>query len=268
LICNLSGIASRPDYGRTKPIRVLAEAPDGTEIEVYLKGPHFGERPFPCLLEREWFAGRLAQQLELPCAPALQIHMTPEVVASISDTLLQKKLQAGPDVLFGSLNGGSGWIEWSDAMSITRDNLQLAAEIYLFDTIIQNWDRCAPNPNLLVKGNKFLMIDHGEAFVTATGSDAERDHQSLPWRVGGVENHVGEYEMHPLWPKLYPKNRVDFSAAANRWKALPDDAFALIAADMPECWSKVTASRIVAYMTEAMENVNEIVANIEHNFDR
>ena len=153
-------------------------------------------------------------------------------------------------------------------MSLSRDSVQIAAEIYLFDTIIQNWDRCAPNPNLLVKGEKLLMIDHGEAFVEATGLDAERDHHALPWKVGGVENHVGEYEMHPLWPKLRPKNRIDFIAAADRWKALPDDVFTLIAADVPDCWNKVTALRIAAYMAEAVENVNAIVNNIEYNFDR
>ena len=74
--------------------------------------------------------------------------------------------------------------------------------------------------------------------------------------------------MHPLWPKLRPKNRVDFNAAADRWKALPDDVFTLIAGDVPDCWSKVTVSRIAAYMAEAVENVNAIVANIEYNFDR
>lgn len=268
MICNLSGIASRAEYGRTKPLRVLAEAPDGTEFEAYLKAPHLGERPFPCVLEREWIAGRLAEQLELPCALPLLIHLTPEVVASITDTVLRTKLQSGPEILFGSLSGGPGWIEWSDSMSVARDRVQLAAEIYLFDTMIQNWDRCAPNPNLLIKGDEFLMIDHGEAFVWATGSDAERDFHALPWTAGGVENHVGEYEMHPLWPKLRPKNRVDFGAAADRWRALPDDALTLIAADIPDCWSEVTASRIVAYVAEALENVNAIVANIEHNFDR
>ena len=153
-------------------------------------------------------------------------------------------------------------------MTISWNHTQIAAEIYVFDTIIQNWDRCAANPNLLVKGDRFLMIDHGEAFVEATGSDAERELTPLPWRLGGIVNHEGEYEMHLLWPKLRPKTRVDFTAAADRWKALPDDAFALIAADVPDCWSKATASRIVAYLTEAMENVNEIVANIEHNFNR
>jgi hypothetical protein len=268
LICKLTAIASRPDYGRTKPVRVLAEAPDGTEFEAYLKAPQLGEKTFPCLLEREWFAARLAQQLALPCAPPFQIHLDPDVVATVQDAFLRNKLQAGPEVLFGSLNGGPGWMEWSDSMSLSRDSVQIAAEIYLFDTIIQNWDRCAPNPNLLVKGEKLLMIDHGEAFVEATGLDAERDHHALPWKVGGVENHVGEYEMHPLWPKLRPKSRIDFIAAADRWKALPDDVFTLIAADVPDCWNKVTALRIAAYMAEAVENVNAIVNNIEYNFDR
>lgn len=249
-------------------MRVLAEAPDGTEFEAYLKAPDLGEKPFPFLLEREWFAGRLALQLGLPCAPPVQILLTPEVVASVPDVFLRTKLRAGPEILFGSLNGGPGWIEWSDAMPVARDRVQLAAEIYLFDTIIQNWDRCTHNPNLLVKGDKFLMIDHGEAFIQATGSDVERDHHALPWRVGGVENHVGEYEMHPLWPKLRPKSQVDFGTAADCWKALPDDVFTLIAADVPDCWSKAAASRIAAYMGEAVENVSAIVANIEHNFER
>ena len=268
MICKLIAIASRPYYGRTKPVRVMVETPDGSEFEVYLKAPHLGEKPFPCLLEREWSAGRLAQQLHLPCATPLMIHLEPDVVATVQDMTLRTRLQAGPEILFGSLSGGPGWIEWSDAMSVSRNHIQLAAEIYLFDTIIQNWDRCAPNPNLLVKGEKFLMIDHGEAFVGVTGSEAERDHHSLPWKVGGVENHVGEYEMHPLWPKLRPKDQIDFTIAADRWKALPDDVFTLIAADVPDCWNKVRSSRIAAYLAEAVKNVDAIVANIEYNFER
>lgn len=268
MICNLTGIASQPDNGRTRPVRAYCEAPDGTEFEAYLKGPRLGEKHFPCLLEREWFSGRLAQQLGLPCALPLQIRLDPDVVATAQHPMLRSGLQAGPDILFGSLGAGPGWNIWTDAMAVSRDHAQIAAEIYVFDTIIQNWDRCAANPNLLVKGDRFLMIDHGEAFVEATGSDAEREVTPLPWKLGGVVNHEGEYEMHPLWFKLRPKNRVDFAAIADRWKALPDDTFALIAADVPYCWSKVTASRIAAYMTEAMENVNDIVANIEHNFDR
>ncbi|MDH2327827.1 ATP-dependent protease ATP-binding subunit [Cereibacter sp. SYSU M97828] len=268
MICNLTGITSQPDNGRTRPVRVICEAPDGTEFEAYLKGPQLGEKHFPCLLEREWFGGKLARQLGLPCAMPMQIWLDPDVVAAAQDPILRSRLEAGPDILFGSLNGGPGWSLWSDAMAVSRDHAQLAAEIYVFDTIIQNWDRSSANPNLLVKGDRFLMIDHGEAFVEATADEAERDYTPVPWTLGGVVNYEGEYEMHPLWSKLRPKNRVDFVAVADRWKALPDDIFALIAADVPECWSKVTASRIVAYMTEAMENMNEIVANIEHNFDR
>ena len=268
MICTLTGIASQPEYGRTRPVRVFGEAPDGTEFEAYLKGPCLGEKPFPYLLEREWFAGRLAQQLGLPCALPLKIRLDPDVIESVNDPFLRTRLKAGPDILFGSLNAGSGWSVWTDGTSIPRDHAQRAAEIYMFDTIIQNWDRSASNPNLLVKSDDLMMIDHGEAFVEATGSDAERDHTPRPWTVGGVTNHEGQFEMHALWPKLRPKNRVDFTTAAGRWQALPEDTFDLIASDVPEAWSKPAAARISAYMVEAVENINDIVANIEHNFDR
>ncbi|MFG6081575.1 HipA family kinase [Paracoccus litorisediminis] len=269
MICNLTGIASQPGNGRTRPVRVFCEAPDGTEFEAYLKAPHLGEKPFPCLLEREWFAGKLAHQLGLPCALPLQIRLDPDVAASEQDPVLRAKLLAAPEILFGSLNGGPGWSLWTEATVVPSDRAQIAAAIYMFDTIIQNWDRSNGNPNLLVKGDKFLMIDHGEAFVYATAEGSERDMPPKPWLLGGVINaHLGEWDTHPLWAKLRPKNHVDFGAAANRWKALPADAFSLIAADVPDCWSKVTASRIAAYMNEAMENLNEIVANIEYNFNR
>lgn len=269
MICNLTGIASQPDHGRTRPVRVFGEAPDGTEFEAYLKAPHLGEKAIPCLLEREWFAGRLAQQLDLPCALPLQIRLEPEVIGSVQDPNLRAKLLTSPEIAFGSLNGGPGWSLWTESTTVSRNHVQIAAEIYVFDTIIQNWDRSNGNPNLLVKGDRFLMIDHGEAFVYATGEGSERDMPPKPWLLGGVINHLpGEFDTHPLWTKLHPKSRVDFGAAADKWKALPDDAFSLIAADVPDCWSKVTASRIADYMTEAMENVNEVIANIEYNFDR
>lgn len=211
-------------------------------------------------------AGQLALQLDLPCAKPLQVRLNPQIIASEPDPIFRGKLLTGPEILVASLSAGTGWSVWSDAMSIPRDKLQRASEIYLFDTIIQNWDRCAPNPNLLAQGDEVLMIDHGEAFVSATGTDAERAFHQEPWRLGAIMNSEGEYEVHPLWPKLRPKTHVDFKLAAERWRALPEDAFALIAASVPDSWSRTTASRIVAYLTKAVENMDAIVANVEQNF--
>lgn len=233
-----------------------------------MKGPTLGEKPFPGLLEREWCAARLAIQLGLPCAMPLKIRVEPAVAASATDAALRARLTAGPEVLFGSLSAGPGWMLWSDAMSVPRANVQRAAEIYLFDTITQNWDRAIHNPNLLAKGDKLLMIDHGEAFVEATGTDGERELTPIPWKIGGVTNHEGAFEMHPLWPKLRPKTAVSFKDAADRWKALPEDCFDLIAADVPECWDRPAAQRIADYLVQAVTHVNEIVANIEHNLAR
>lgn len=249
-------------------MRITGEAPDGTTFEAYMKGPTFSEQGFPHLLEREWVAGQIARQLELPCALPLQVRLNPTAFAEHPDRALLTQLREGPDVLFASLSGGSGMVIWSEAWPLPRKNLQLAAEIYLFDTVVQNWDRCIPNPNLLVRGDRLLMIDHGETFVSATGTDAERDYQSEPWKLDAIMNHHGDFETHPLWPKLRPKSQVDFAAAAAKWRALPDDAFELAVRSMPDCWNSAVGMQIAAYLTEAVENMDAIVANIEQNFER
>jgi len=233
-----------------------------------MKGPAFGERAFRSLLEREWVAARLALQLGLPCAHPVLIQLDPTIVAHVDDPRLQRGLVSGPDILFGSLFVGPGWHEWTDAITLPRDAVQQAAEIYLFDTIIQNWDRSVVQPNLLAKGSRLMMIDHGEAFTEATGSELERDFLAPPWRLGALQNAAGADELaqHALWLKLRPKTQVCFKTAARKWKQLPDDAFTLIAAGVPSCWDGAAARRIAAYLQAAVENIDTVVSNIEHSF--
>lgn len=235
-----------------------------------MKGPAFGDRPFDFLLEREWMAARLALQLGLPCAHPVQIQVDPLLAEQVDDPALRRGLADSPDVLFGSLLVGLGWHEWTDAISLPRDTVQLAAEIYLFDTIIQNWDRSVAQPNLLAKGTRLMMIDHGEAFTEATGSELERDFLRPPWHLGALRNAAGadDLEQHALWLKLRPKTHVCFESAARKWKELPDDAFALIAASVPHCWDRRAAQRIAAYLEDAVENLDAVVSHIEYSFAR
>lgn len=235
-----------------------------------MKGPCFRDPPFNYLLEREWMAAKLAQQIGLPCAPPVKIRLNPVIVDHVQDPALQRGLRAGPDVLFGSINAGPGFHEWTDAITISRDKLQQATEIYLFDTIIQNWDRSVEQPNLLAMGEDLVMIDHGEAFIEATGTDADRAYNRPPWMLDSIRNAAGadDYERHPLWTKLRPKTQVNFPLAAQKWRALPEDSFDLIAAGVPDCWDRSAAQQIALFLKEAVARLDDILINIEHQLAR
>ncbi|WP_299508281.1 HipA family kinase [Cypionkella sp.] len=247
---------------------VIVRGNGGELFEVYLKSPHFHVKKSSFVVEREWMAAKLALALDLPCAPPVKVHLSQEFIASMADRQLQRQLLSGPEIIFGSLSAGSGWNIWTEAAHMPRNKLALATSIYLFDTVIQNWDRCMPNPNLLQKGDDLLLIDHEEAFVEATGSDAEKDYQKAPWVRGAISNHTGYDLEHPLWRKLHPATQVDFQQAAATWKRLPSDAFTLYARDAPACWSSHATFAIADYLSNATQRIDEITALIEYNFSR
>ncbi|ETX10248.1 hypothetical protein OCH239_22305 [Roseivivax halodurans JCM 10272] len=140
---------------------------------------------------------------------------------------------------------------------------QLHGSAYLFDTIIQNWDRRIANPNILKMGDNFTLIDHEEAFVSATGTEVDRSAVRLPWEVFGITNFISGDMQHPFWRVLKRSNHVDFSRAAASWKGLPDDTFSLYAADAPDAWGRATCDSIAGYLSDARSNIDAVVDTIE-----
>jgi hypothetical protein len=236
--------------------------------EVYLKSPHFHENKSAFVIEREWMAAKLGLALDLPCALPMKVRISEAFIGTIESEQLRQQLRAGPEIIFGSLSAGTGWNIWNEAAHLPQRHLPLATKIYLFDTIIQNWDRSIENANLLLKGDNMLLIDHEEAFVEATGSDAERDYQRVPWLPGAISNFAGVGTEHPLWRKLHPKTMVDFQVAAGQWKGLPDDTFAIYGSAIPECWSNNATTAIAEYLSKATQKIDEITALIEYNHTR
>lgn len=246
---------------------ILASLPDGQPIEVYLKSPWFHHAKSAYVAEREWMAAKLAGALNLSCPPPCKVRVSTAFIDSIPDERLRSELSQGPDILFASLSAGNGWGVWTTAASLPRSKLPQMVQAYVFDTIIQNWDRCIPNPNILLKGDDFLLIDHEEAFVSATGSDAEQDLNPRPWLIDAIDNHVGEINEHPFWKKLRPKTQVDFDHSFEVWKSLPEDIYQLYADDIPACWDKTATQSIANYLEHARSEIDQIASNIKHNYE-
>ena len=274
----VSTLHRRATSGRARPPMVGLIGDGGEIIEAYLKSPLLHPEKSCYCLEREWIATRLAQELGLPCAEVVSVQVTPQLVKmasefrddssaiSSNDASLAQILRNGPDLLGGSVSLGSGWSEWSQAAALTKAQLNTASEIYFFDTMIQNWDRVRPNPNLLMKNNSYGMIDHEESFVEAAGADGESDLTPKPWKEGGVTNDCGEFDEHPLWQGIKRSKEASFGVIVKRWKSLPEARIRGYAKDAVfDDWSRDIAHKITDYLLEAIENIADIEMQIEAN---
>lgn len=268
----------RATSGRARPPKVELVGDGGEKIEAYLKSPQLHPAKSCYCLEREWIATRLAQELGLPCAKVVPIEVTNQLIqmaSKISDesstitsdgASLDQMLRDGPGLLGGSVLLGSGWSEWSQASALTKKQLNSASEIYFFDTMVQNWDRVRPNPNLLIKNNSYGMIDHEESFVEAAGLDEEKDLTPKPWREGGVINDCGEIDEHPLWQGIKRFKGASFGVIVKRWKSLPEARIRGFAKDAVfDDWSRNIADKITDYLLDAIENIDDVQKQIEEN---
>lgn len=250
----------------------------GKSIEAYLKSPKFHEAKSPHCLEREWIASRLAWDLGLPCARVAAVEVTPQLIQMaaliygggnakrMDNFTLSQRLLEGPELLIGSVSLGPGWSEWSQSGSVKKAQLDVATEIYFFDTMIQNWDRARSNPNLLVKNDTYGMIDHEESFVHAAGTEAERDLTPQPWKDGGVVNDVGGFDEHPLWQGIKQQKNASFDSVVQRWKSLPEATIRGYANDSVfDDWSRHVANKITDYLLEAIENIEAVHMQVEAN---
>lgn len=260
--CEAVSFVRRSASGRSQPPLVFAELPTGDTTEVWLKAP----RLHPCVSEaapsREWMAARLADDLGLPCPPPILVRLTEDFIDSLTDDNLAASLREGPNVVYGSMNLGPGWRRWTEASNLPRNMHQLQGRAYLFDSIIENWDRSIGNPNILKKGDDFRLIDHEESFGSATAPAEDRAVITPPWEVGGLTNFIAGDLQHPFWRKLKRSNHVDFNSAAQDWKNLPPDTFSMYASDAPAEW-RDACDEIATYLTLAVQHIDEVVAAIE-----
>lgn len=145
--------------GRNKPLRVVVETDDGIEHEVFLK-PSGRPELSVTGLANEALAACIAGKVGLPVCRPFFVELSPVWIASIPDVALREVLERSSPIGFGSTAAGVGWRQWSAEDVLTSSRRKMALEIFAFDAFLENPDRKPSNPNLLVKGDEFRVIDH------------------------------------------------------------------------------------------------------------
>ncbi len=249
------------EWGRNEPLRVTAETDDGDEVEVFLKPsgrPEVGIEG----MANEMFAACIGGHLGLPVCEPIAVRMSNEWIASIQNPKIRQVLVESAPVAFGSVAAGSAWRRWTNDDRLIGERRPTALGVFVFDGFIENRDRVVSNPNLLIRGDGFRIIDHELCF---------RIRQCLfprpePWRVGYLQSAVAPGSNGHVFGALLRNDRyLDFSALRPAWSGLSNDALNDYAARLPREWSAAADAieDALTHLRNVRDRIDDCLAEVE-----
>jgi hypothetical protein len=231
------------------------------KVVVKLRGTAEGARP----LVAELIVGALAQAHGLLTPERYLVELTPQLPSDDPHEELRDLLErsAGTNLGFRYLEGFRN-VTVPDAGRIKPE---LAAQIVWLDAFVQNPDRTAKNPNLMIKAGQIWLIDHGAALDFH--HDWPRVTEQAPREAGQfVAEHLLQVSASQLaaadW-ELAPKlDRETLERAAEQ---VPDELLAALGRDAPER----QRAAYVAYLKKRLQAPRPFVSpgkNVPFQFGR
>lgn len=239
--------------GKTQPLILICQGPDGEEIEVVAKFS-FGCEQGVVNLAREVIASCLAADLGIKVPEPYLIEATPEWTAALP---LEQRLrvQQSCPIAFGCKLITGQFSTWNPGITPSAELLPKLRAIFFFDGMIQNMDRQSPNPNCLVQGNDIFVIDHEIAFT---------HHLVLGWVPPWKENGLRAFEQNGVHVFREPLRGqgVNFGPIRDTWGALLDDDVDAYKECVPEEWlpaADADVQRAISLIKEVRDNIDGCV---------
>lgn len=244
--------------GRNQPLRATVETSDGEEYEVFLKVSGMKEVDTEGLAN-EVLAACLAGDLNLPITEPFLVDFKPEWIESILSVSVRDILTRSSPVGFGSKAAGQQWKIWSAADRLDPARLLPALHVLAFDAFIDNSDRRPGNPNCLVKGDEFRIIDHELAF---------RLRQKIapvpaPWRTGNLQ-WLTANDGHIFANHLRGKT-LDFAPLRQAWSNLSDERIMDYLTAVPLEWmsARDAIGDALTHLQNVRGNLEDCMAELE-----
>ena len=256
-------IATRYDRiaesGRNLPLRVSVETADGVEHEVFLKPsgrPQLSVTGLACEVISACIAGRVG----LPVCRPFLVELRPEWIASVHDIEVRRTLEISNPIAFGSYVAGFGWKQWSSEDTLTAKRRQMALEIFTFDVFIENPDRRPNNPNLLVRGDEFRIIDH-ELALHVRGMLP----RPTPWQQGYLDQII-RTDGH-IFANRLRGGALDFEVIGNAWSLLSDNDLSDYEASLPEQWAEANeaVAAALSHVRAVRDRIDECLEEIRRS---
>lgn len=180
--------------GYSRPARITCSRENGGKVEAYVKlVGAIRNRTFG--LGAELFCSLLAKELGLGCLTPFIVNVSEEFISGVPKEA-GDVFRRSVGLNFGSEAAPPGFSVVPPEPSVPFDLRRMAAEIFAFDVLIQNYDRKSDNPNLLWDRVSILTIDHEGAL----GPILSRQGPSL----SGLE--LDKFYDHVFYSAVSPKD--------------------------------------------------------------
>ena len=205
----------------------------------------------------EAISALLAGDLEVPIPEPFFLQLDPEFVEIIPDAEWAGMAANGPSVAFGSRLLPSAYSAWVAGTVPVGAMTEIAARILLFDSVIENPDRRASNPNCLTRGEEIRVFDHELAFPSILIGAPK------PWVLGALQ-FMEQPGMHIFRDALRGR-AVGWQPVIDRWRGLSDDQLDDYEAVLPPEWENARmAFRIAISKIKAIrDNILGCVAEVQ-----
>jgi hypothetical protein len=253
-----SAYLRRMTSGRTNPAIFLCEDENGNSAGEYVvkfkAGTEAGVTGLCCELIASLLAGELGLARPTPAIVEIDPRIGDLVSSQDAPVAASIKKSGGPN--FGSKVLSGGYNTWPANKNVPASLMQLAAEIYAFDALIQNPDRKANNPNLLWKGDEIYLIDHELAFsfIFQIGGTAE------PWQVRGS---AGSFLANHVFGRDLKGRLLDLNRFKGALDALSDSTIETLVDQMPIEWKNDHLSKIRGHLSRVRDRSGEFVEQVK-----
>ena len=247
--------------GRNRPMLMRCEDAGGKSYEVVVKLR--GREMDTKAQIAEVVCAQLADDLglDVPQAAVVEVPAGFDQIAPEAEVAACIQQSAGWN--FGSRHIGAGFTTWPPGRSPHGAQRDQAAAIFAFDTLVQNPDRRAVNPNLWARSDRLGVYDHEQAFsflfLPIIGG-APR-----PWVATDQPNGFRFLEQHVFYACLRG-SVLDLASFEERLGALADDQITDYCEAIPEAWREGhdLCEQIPAYLREARTERATLVKFVKH----
>ncbi len=241
--------------GKSVPCVFACEKQDGAPVGEYVVKFHANPECGAHGVMFELVAALLADHLGLPIAMPAVVQLTPEAVVGVTDSQLADVIRRSTGANFGSELLTGGYAAWPLGETLRPAILRAAHEIFVFDLLIENVDRGGPmkRPNLLVRGDDLVMIDHEQAFsfVFALGRSSEHNYAAEPY----VRNHIFYEGLRRL--------QLDYAALESRLRTIDAAVWREIRAQIPAAWPAHHLSRIEGVIQGKVNDLPAFIVGVK-----